>query len=83
MTRIGGQLPAIEVPEGYVLIRASATIRPRYKTADFADEYAHLRAYGYTRNHIAERLGITRSAVDQAYLRAVRKGLLTPDRRTA
>lgn len=77
------QLTAIDVPEGYVLVRASATIRPRYKTADFAGEYAHFRSYGLTRNEIAERLGITRSAVDQAYLRAVRANLLTPDRRPA
>jgi acetyl-CoA acetyltransferase len=75
------QLAGIDVPEGYVLVRASATLRPRYKTADFADEYAHFRGYGLTRNQIAERLGITRSAVDQAYVRAVRAGLLTPDRR--
>jgi acetyl-CoA acetyltransferase len=77
------QLAAIKVPEGYVLVRASASIRPRYKTADFAAEYAHFRSYGLTRNRIAERLGITRSAVDQAYVRAVRAGLLTPDRRPA
>lgn len=71
------------VPDGYVLIRATASTRPRYKIADFAEEYAHFRSYGLNRNRIAERLGITRHAVDQAYLRAVRAGLLTPDRRTA
>jgi DNA-binding XRE family transcriptional regulator len=55
----------------------------RLSAADFATEYDHLRADGRTRREIAFRLGMTRDAVDQAYIRAVRDGLLTPDRRTA
>lgn len=55
----------------------------RLSAADFAIEYDHLRADGRGRNEIALRLGMTRAAVDQAYGRAVRDGLLTPDRRTA
>jgi hypothetical protein len=51
--------------------------------ADFAADYQHLRTYGHTRRYIATRIGMTRDAVDQAYRRAVRAGLLTPDRRTA
>lgn len=51
--------------------------------ADFADDYQHLRSCGHGRASIAARIGMTRDAVDQAYRRAVRDGLLTPDRRTA
>jgi hypothetical protein len=50
---------------------------------DFIADYTLLRSEGYTRTHIAERLGMTRNAVDAAYRRAVRAGALTPDRRTA
>ena len=56
---------------------------PRYRAREFVAEYELLSSEGYTRNQIADRLRITRSAVDQAYLRAVRNGLLTPDRRAA
>lgn len=49
----------------------------------FADVYERMRSEGATRNHIADRLGMTRGGVDQAYLRAVRAGALTPDRRPA
>jgi len=54
--------------------------RPR---ADFVPDYQLLRSVGHTRTQIAERLGMTRAAVDQAYRRAVRASLLTPDRRPA
>ncbi len=66
-----------------VALPAAGDPRPRYRTDEFALEYQLLRAEGYSRQHIADRLGITRHAVDQAYLRAVKAGLLTPDRRTA
>lgn len=58
---------------------------PRAKrlTADFAEDYAHLRAQGLGRERIAARLGMRRNSVDRAYLRAVRAGVLEPDRRTA
>ncbi len=55
----------------------------RLSAADFAAEYDHLRANGLTRNETALRLGMSRAAIDTAYHRAVRDGLLTPDRRTA
>ncbi len=55
----------------------------RLSAADFAHEYDHLRDYGHTRAEIALRLGMSRTAIDAAYIRAVRNGLLTPDRRTA
>ena len=51
-------------------------------TADFAADYAVLRAEGHTRRQIAERLGMRRNTVDAAYARAVRLGLLIPDRRS-
>jgi hypothetical protein len=50
------------------------------RTADFAADYAPLRAEGYTRRQIAERLGMRRNTVDAAYGRAVKAGLLQPDR---
>jgi hypothetical protein len=56
------------------------TMRSR---ADFVADYELLRSEGYTRRQIAERLDMTRDAVAQAYLRAVRAGALTPDRRYA
>jgi len=49
---------------------------------DFIADYQHLRTYGLSRTEIAQRLGMTRNAVDAAYRRAVRAGALTPDRRT-
>ena len=57
--------------------------RWRLRMPDFAVEYAHLRSDGLGRANIAARLGVTRDAIDQAYKRAVRAGLLNPDRRTA
>jgi hypothetical protein len=51
--------------------------------AEFVPDYELLRSEGYTRRQIAERLDMTYSAITQAYLRAVRAGDLTPDRRTA
>jgi hypothetical protein len=52
-------------------------------SADFVADFRLLRAEGHTRDQIAERLGMTRHAVNQAHRRAVRNGLLEPDRRTA
>lgn len=58
---------------------------PRIKRtgADFAEDYTHLRSAGLGRTVIAARLGITRNAVDRAYVKAVQRGMLTPDRRAA
>lgn len=50
--------------------------------AHFAEDYALLRSAGYGRHVIAARLGMKPNSVDRAYVRAVRAGLLTPDRRT-
>jgi hypothetical protein len=50
------------------------------RTEDFAADYAVLRAEGHTRRQIAERLGMRRNTVDAAYGRAVKAGLLQPDR---
>lgn len=58
-----------------------AASKVRLATADFAAEYAHFRSYGYTRTQIAERLGMTYDAACLAYMRAVKAGMLTPDRR--
>lgn len=57
--------------------------RPTRTVEEFAEEYALLRSDGLGRRRIAERLGVTRAAVDKAYIAAVSRGLLTPDRRTA
>lgn len=59
------------------------TRRWRLRLNEFATEYAHLRTDGVTRLQFARRAGMTRDSVDQAYRRAVRAGLLTPDRRAA
>lgn len=59
------------------------TKRTQRSRADFVADYVLLRSEGYGRTHIAERLGMTRNAVDAAYNRAVKAGALTPDRRTA
>lgn len=56
------------------------TTRP---VAEFAADFALLRSEGYTRRQIAERLGMRRNTVDAAYRRAVKRGLLAPDRRSA
>lgn len=57
--------------------------RSRRRTEEFADMWQMLRPEGATRDAIAERLGMTRVAAIQAYYRAVRRGLIEPDRRTA
>jgi hypothetical protein len=59
------------------------TVRTQRRRADFIADYELLRSEGYGRSQIAQRLGMTRNAVDRAYWRAVRAGDLTPDRRTA
>jgi hypothetical protein len=59
------------------------THRPIRHAADFAADYELLRDEGYTRRQIAERMRMTYSAVTQAYRRAVKADLLTPDRRRA
>lgn len=59
--------------------RHERTIRSQ---ADFIADYELLRSEGYTRRQIAERLGMRKDTVAMAYRRAVRAGLLTPDRRT-
>jgi DNA-binding transcriptional regulator LsrR (DeoR family) len=56
---------------------------PRVSTHCFIADYQYLCSYGLSRRQIAERLGMTRAAVDTAYNHAVRAKLLTPDRRTA
>ena len=38
--------------------------------ADFIADYVMLRSLGHTRQQIADRLGMTRAAVDAAYYRA-------------
>lgn len=58
-------------------------LRPQRSRADFTADYELLRSEGYTRRQIAERLGMKRDTLDHAYHRAVRAGLLAPDRRTA
>ena len=66
------------------LVPKDATVRrTRIAAVDFADEYELLRSDGLNRQQIADRLGMTRAAVDTAYVRALAAGLLTPDRRTA
>lgn len=55
--------------------------RTTTRVADFADDYATLRAQQYTRRQIAERLRMTPDAVQKAYSRAVARGLIEPDSR--
>lgn len=57
--------------------------RDQWRRRHFTADYALLRSEGYTRAQIAERLGMKKNTLDAAYLRAVRAGDLTPDRRTA
>lgn len=59
------------------------TRRWRLRLPEFAEEYRLLRSDGLGRTAMATRLGVTRNAVDAAYVRAVRAGLLAPDRRAA
>lgn len=47
--------------------------------ADFAEDYAMLRARNLTRRDIADRLDMTPAAVQKAYSRAVKRGVLDPD----
>lgn len=56
-------------------------VRAVRKRADFIADYEMLRAEGYTRRQIADRLGMNYPAVNAAYSRAIRAGALTPDRR--
>lgn len=58
-------------------------VRPIRRRVEFVADYELLRSEGHTRAQIAERLGMTIGALNKAYLRAVRAGDLTPDRRTA
>lgn len=51
--------------------------------ADFVADYRLLRSEGYSRSQIAERLRMTRNALDAAYRRAVAAGDLEPDRRAS
>jgi hypothetical protein len=53
------------------------------KRDDFVADYDLLRGQGYTKRQIAERLGMNLITLRVAYQRAVRRGYLTPDRRTA
>jgi hypothetical protein len=53
------------------------------KRDDLIADYELLRGQGYTKRQIAERLGMNLSTLRVAYQRAVRAGLLTPDRRAA
>jgi hypothetical protein len=56
-------------------------IRRGRSRAAFIADYELLRSEGYTRRHIAERLGMTYDGVTAAYRRAVIAGALTPDRK--
>lgn len=93
-TAIGGTVGALidrAAALGYVVALIPADEATRRTSRDritestrcFIADYEHLRAGGLSRNQIADRLGMDRGTVDAAYIRAVRKGLLTPDRRTA
>lgn len=57
------------------------TRRVQRRRVEFIADYELLRSEGYTRRQIAERLGMTRNAVDRAVQRAVAAGDLEPDRR--
>lgn len=70
------------VPAGQAVRRTSRDRIPE-STRCFVADYEHLRASGLNRNQIADRLGMDRGTLDTAYIRAVRRGLLTPDRRIA
>jgi hypothetical protein len=59
------------------------TQRTQRRRVEFVADYRLLRSEGYTRSQIAERLGMSRNALDAAVGRAVRAGDLEPDRRTA
>lgn len=71
----------------YEVHRKAGTLSryPRLKRAgaDFVEDYTLLRSLGLGRTAIAARMRMTRNAVDSAVMRNVRRGLLTPDRRTA
>jgi hypothetical protein len=57
--------------------------RSRRRLEEFVDMWELLRPEGATLLTVADRLGMTRGAASQAHHRAVRRGLLTPDRRIA
>jgi hypothetical protein len=59
------------------------TMRDQRRRVEFIADYRLLRSEGYTRSQIAERLRMSRNALDRAVQRAVRAGDLEPDRRTA
>jgi len=59
------------------------TQRTQRRRVEFLADYVLLRSEGYTRSQIADRLGMTRNALDAAVRRAVRAGDLEPDRRSA
>lgn len=73
----------------WTLARRNGTLQQHARTrtirtqAEFVEDYELLRSEGYTRRQIAERLGMRYDAVTRAYGTAVRKGVLTPDRRPA
>lgn len=60
-----------------------ANVRRIRRRVDFVADYVLLRSEGHTRAQIADRMGMSIGALNKAYLRAVRAGDLTPDRRTA
>lgn len=51
--------------------------------AEFAAAYTELRAQGRSVRYVAWKLGITFDGLNRAYYRAVRAGVLTPDRSAA
>jgi hypothetical protein len=59
------------------------TERTLRSAEDFIADYQLLRSEGYTRTQIAERLAMSVNAVTQAYRRAVRAGVLEPDRKAS
>lgn len=46
------------------------------RRADVVEDYQFLRRHGYSRQQIADRIGMTRVALDRALSRARRAGLL-------
>lgn len=53
--------------------------RKTFSASDFADRYTQMRAAGLSRSAMAEKIGMDRHAIAQAYYRAVRRGEVTPD----
>lgn len=56
--------------------------RSRRSVEEFADLWQLLSPEGATLQTIADRLGMTRRAALQAHRRAIRRGLIEPDRRS-